>query len=95
MPTSEKRLQAVNTSAQCASDNLLFLQDTFSDLTTVLQEYATLLQAAKDGTVTAALIGEVETTVAQANVSYLLAEGPKAIQEALEGIEHIAKTVRQ
>jgi len=94
-PTPEKRLQAVNTSAQCASDNLLFLQDTFSDLATVLAEYATLLQAAKDGRVTTTLIGEVETVVTQAHVSYLFAEARKAIHDALEGIAHIAKTVRQ
>jgi hypothetical protein len=92
---AEERQRAINTSVQCAGDNLHFLQDTFSDLQTLLETYGALLQAAKAGAVTAAHIEAVETVAAQTDVAYLLTEGPKAILQALERVEHIVEVVRQ
>lgn len=90
----ENQLHEINTSTQYTSDNLRFLYDAFGDLIPVLEGYATLLQAAKDGTVTEALLRQVESTAAKADVAYLIKDSPKAIQQALEGIEHIVEITR-
>lgn len=91
---SEKWLRDVSTSVQYSSDNLRFLQDTFGDLMTLLKEYSTLLQATRAGAVTEEIIHRVEATTEEIDVTYLIEESPKAIQQALEGAENIAKIMQ-
>lgn len=89
--TDEQRKQ-MNTSIQYVTDNLVFLQDAFTDLVPLLEQYAILLRAVKDTTVTEELIGEIETLAEQTNIDYMLAECPQAFQQALEGIKSVTST---
>lgn len=84
----------INTPTQYVADNTLFLQTACSDLTTLLEQYAAVLQASKAGSVPRCLIEEVEATAAAIDVEYLLAEIPHAIQQSLEGLERVTTIVR-
>jgi len=84
----------INTPIQYVGDNTRFLQDSFSDLLAVLEQYDLLLRAAKAGTVDTALVRRVEESVSKRNVRYLIEEIPKAIQQSLEGIGRVAGIVR-
>ena len=84
----------INTPAQFVSDNIRFVKDAFGDLLELNQSYARLLGAAKNGTLSAELIEEVETACKQADIEYLAEEMPLAIEQSLEGITRISNIVR-
>lgn len=84
----------INTPTQYVGDNLRFLQDAFSDVGTLLEQYQRLLEASKTGAVTHDLIRQVETAAAATEVGYLAEEIPKAIQQSLEGIDRVVHIVR-
>jgi len=84
----------INTPTQYIGDNARFLQAGFGDLDTLLGAFDHLLQAAKQHTVTDELISEVEILVRRANVDYLTAEIPRAIEQSLEGVDRVATIVR-
>jgi signal transduction histidine kinase len=84
----------INTPAQYLGDNTRFLQEAFGDIDRLLDGFARLLDAAKQGTLTDELVAEVETAVREADLDYLTEEVPKAIGQSLEGIEHVASIVR-
>jgi signal transduction histidine kinase len=84
----------INTPTQFVGDNTRFLQDAFRDLLVLLERYAGLLDAARCGTVTPAQVGEVEAALKTADLDYLSAEIPLAIQQSLEGIQRVTSIVR-
>ena len=84
----------INTPTQYIGDNIRFLKDSFQDLNALLADYAKLLAATKDNSLSPALVQEVETAVGNADTEYLCAEIPKAIDQALEGVTRVAKLVR-
>ena len=84
----------INTPTQYIGDNTRFVQDAFGDLNPLLSQFARLLEAVKAGAVPPALVAEVEAAAAAADVDYLSAEIPKAIQQTLDGNERVAKIVR-
>lgn len=84
----------INTPTQYIGDNTRFLEDAFVDINKVLAQYDKLLQAAKVNALSPELITEVEGTVRNADVPYLMEEMPKAIQQSLEGVGRVAKIVR-
>jgi len=84
----------INTPIQYVGDNTRFLQDSFSDLLGVLEQYDLLLRAAKAGPVDTGLVRRVGESVSKTNVQYLIEEIPKAIQQSLEGIGRVAGIVR-
>lgn len=83
----------INTPTQYVGDNTRFLQDAFGDLLRVLGTYARLLEAAQNQSVTPEMLGEVEAAVRDADLEYLGEEIPKAIEQALEGLQKISKIV--
>ncbi len=83
----------INTPTQYIGDNTRFLQDAFTDISTLLDAYDRLLQAVENDTVTDALIDEVEAKQRGADLGYLTAEIPQAIQQSLEGVQHVAGIV--
>ncbi len=84
----------INTPIQYVGDNMLFLQEAFHDLSTLLEHYAALYQMCLEGTPTASVLSQIETTAAAIDVTYLTAEIPTAIQQSLEGVERVATIVR-
>ena len=84
----------INTPAQYVGDNTRFLRDSFASIDALFGDLDKLLEAAKRGEITEALIAEVDASVRGADVEYLKAEVPKAIQQSLEGIERVANIVR-
>ena len=84
----------INTPTQYIGDNTRFVQDAFGDLGKLLEQYEKLLQAVKEETVTPALVAEVESAAAAADVKYLSEEIPKAVQQTLQGVERVTKIVR-
>jgi signal transduction histidine kinase len=83
----------INTPTQYIADNARFLQSAFHDMTAMLEVYQRLLQAAVDDTVDDALIEEVQANLRKADLSYLAQEIPVAIEQSLDGVEHIADIV--
>ena len=83
----------INTPTQYIGDNTQFVQDAFRDLTVLLDAQARLLEAAKQGAVPAELVAEVEAAAATADLEYLSAEIPKAIEQSLHGVQRVSKIV--
>ena len=83
----------INTPTQYVGDNTRFLQDAFGDLQKVLIKHGELLESVKSGNPTETLIHDVESVLEEADLSYLNQEIPKAIEQALEGVERVAKIV--
>ncbi len=84
----------INTPIQYIGDNVSFLRDAFNDLTRALSALLALHTAAGQNAVTAQVLAETERAVAEAEVAYVCAEIPPAIQQTLEGVAHVAKIVR-
>ncbi len=84
----------INTPTQFVGDNIRFLQDAFRDLADVLKRYAQLLDAARDGQPPPDLLREVQETLDEADLDYLLEEIPTAIEQSLDGVDRVAKIVR-
>ncbi len=84
----------INTPAQYVGDNTRFLRDAFASIDGLLGDLDRILEAVKRGEISKDLIAEVNTNVCSADVEYIKAEVPKAIQQSLEGIERVAKIVR-
>ncbi|PYJ02875.1 MAG: hypothetical protein DME25_14705, partial [Verrucomicrobia bacterium] len=83
----------INTPTQFIGDNARFLKDAFTDLNRVLQRQHQLLQAIKAKTVTEEMVCEVEKVATAADIDYLAAEIPKAIQQSLDGVDRVARIV--
>jgi two-component system, NtrC family, sensor kinase len=83
----------INTPTQYISDNTRFVQDAFRDVKPALEQYRRLLDAAKQNAVTEQMIREVEKLVEAADLDYLLAEVPKAIEQSLDGLRRVARIV--
>ncbi len=84
----------INTPTQYVGDNMRFLKEAFSNISTVLDSFEKLLQAAKDGSMDEQLVAEVEAAIKQADIEYLREEIPQAIDQSLDGVERVAKIVR-
>jgi PAS domain S-box-containing protein len=84
----------INTPTQFVGDNVRFLSDSFSDIGRLLEQYQCLLAAIKTGGCPEALIESCEAANRKADLEYLLAEIPKAIEQSAEGIDRVATIVR-
>lgn len=84
----------INTPTQYVGDNSRFIRDAFTDINLVLEKYAELLEAARTGEVSPDFITSVEEELEFADLEYLIAEVPNAIQQSLEGVSRIAKIVQ-
>lgn len=84
----------INTPTQYIGDNTRFLQDSFQQLTVVLQQYHSVIMVLKDRELASDIIVDLESALEKADLKYMLEEIPKAIQQSLEGIERVATIVR-
>ena len=84
----------INTPTQFVGDNVRFLSDSFTDIHRLIEQYQRLLAAAKTGVCPEALIETCEAANRGADLEYLLAEIPKAIEQTVEGVGRVATIVR-
>jgi PAS domain S-box-containing protein len=84
----------INTPIQYIGDNLSFLAEAFADLKRILDTWRGLQQTANAETALADSDGAVDAARLAADLEYLAEEIPRAIQQSLEGVAHIAKIVR-
>ena len=84
----------INTPTQFVSDNLRFLTESFQDLQKVLVVYDQVVHALPRDAVDAQLLETMETTLAEADLTYVAEEIPKALQQSLDGAERVGNIVR-
>lgn len=84
----------INTPIQYVGDNLRFLKDAFADMKTMTDVFTRVLKAAAQNEVTPELLHEARETAQSTDFEYLTQEVPKAVQQALEGVDRVAKIVR-
>ena len=84
----------INTPTQFVGDNVRFLSDSFTEINRLIEQYQRLLAAAKTGVCPEALIETCEAANRGADLEYLLAEIPKAIEQTVEGVGRVATIVR-
>jgi PAS domain S-box-containing protein len=77
----------INTPVQYIGDNTHFLAGAFKDVGRVLDLYRTA--AAEPGR-----FAEAERAAEDADLAYLLEEAPRAIEQTLEGVSHVARIVK-
>jgi PAS domain S-box-containing protein len=83
----------INTPIQYTTDNTHFLQDSFTEIESLLKAYHKLFEAVKPGRLSDPVIREIEMTINEIDLAYLEEEIPKAIKQSLEGLDHVAKIV--
>jgi PAS domain S-box-containing protein len=84
----------INTPIQFVGDNTRFLQNAFRDLEHLFTAYHRLYQNASSGAVTPGLLYEVKAAGEKADWEYLQVEIPKALDQAIDGINRVASIVR-
>ncbi len=84
----------INTPIQYTEHNLRFLQESFGDLKQLLDHHQILLLAAETGKIPPGLIQEIRRRLDEVTDAYRVGEIPKAIDEALQGTDRIARIVR-
>jgi PAS domain S-box-containing protein len=84
----------INTPIQFVGDNTRFLQNAFRDLEHLCAAYHRLYQEASAGTVTPGLLYVAKAASEKADWEYLQTEIPKALDQALDGINRVASIVR-
>lgn len=83
----------INTPTQFAIHNTHFLRSAFSRIVPLLEKYRETIQAARAGGLDDELLDGAETFLKKAKVEFLIEEIPKAIDQAIEGLDRIAKIV--
>lgn len=84
----------INTPIQYIGDNLRFLQESYGSLDHALQIYRRLYAEATPDTIEAAKAPGIKSAEEGVDFEYLEHEVPCAIEQALEGVQHVAKIVR-
>jgi signal transduction histidine kinase len=83
----------INTPTQYLGDNTRFLRDAFQHISTLLDDYEHLLEAVRNHEVTEDVLQEAEAKLRRSNIDYWTAEIPQAIQQSLDGVQHVAGIV--
>jgi PAS domain S-box-containing protein len=84
----------INTPTQYVGDNTRFLADSFEALAEVLERYHELVEAGAGVGALAALAEQARAAEENADLEFLVAEIPNALQQSIEGIERVAEIVR-
>ena len=84
----------INTPIQFIGDNTRFLQDAFRDTAELIKAYEDYCERARNGTADAEALGRPAAARKKADWEYLEAEVPKALDQALDGVNRVATIVR-
>jgi len=83
----------ISTPNQYIGDNARFLQGAFTEISGLLDSLDHLLQAARSGPLDEDLIRDTEAKLRKADLGYLAREIPQALEQSLEGVQHVAGIV--
>lgn len=84
----------INTPTQYVSDNVQFLARAFEKVDAIVAASRELIAAVRAGGDPAAAADRAEEVFAKARVDYVLREGPKAIQQSIDGLQRVAGIVK-
>jgi signal transduction histidine kinase len=84
----------INTPTQYVGDNARFLKDSWNQLAGLLTISRTVLEEARNGAIQPQTLELFEQAHRKADLDYLLAEIPSAIDQELEGLDRVTKIVR-
>lgn len=85
----------INTPIQYVGDNLRALQDFFTDLCDLIEQYRLVVKAAHGALrVPEELLKAVESAEKDYDLDFIQADAPEAIAQALEGVQRVAHIVR-
>jgi PAS domain S-box-containing protein len=84
----------INTPTQYVGDNARFLKDSWTQIAALLALTRTVLDEAKNGGIRPPTLEAFERAIRHADLDYLLAEIPSAIDQELEGLDRVTKIVR-
>jgi two-component system, NtrC family, sensor kinase len=83
----------INTPAQYVSDNIHFLQDAFDGFLSIISQYQRFYQLVKSGTATADTVRDLQETLSDVDMEYLIEQVPQAIQQSFQGMERITQII--
>ncbi|THB77128.1 MAG: response regulator [Desulfobulbaceae bacterium] len=85
----------VNTPIQFVGDNLIFIKESFEDITELLDKYeAVLAQVKKDGSLDDKLVEDLEERKEDIDLEYLLEELPQTFDQSEDGVKRVSKIVK-
>ncbi len=84
----------INTPIQYVGDNLHALSEFLGDLEKVVAKYREVVTLLKQNGTAGELVEKVETAEREHDVDFILADAPKAVEQALDGVQRVAKIVR-
>lgn len=84
----------VNTPAQYVKSNIVFLDESFQEATTLLRSYDMVLTATKGDGASPEMVTELEKLKQEIDWEFLSEEIPEAIEQSKEGIDKISNIVR-
>ena len=83
----------LNTPAQYVGGNLRYLKDSFTDLSGLLRQVNTALDAGTGNALPPGVAASLRTATEAVDLPFLLKDIPEAIRQSLEGVEQIADIV--
>lgn len=83
----------INTPAQYVGDNLHFIQETYQDLSALLQRYGALADKINQGEALQAEIHDIATLKKTMDFDFACEEFPLAVEQALSGVQQVAHIV--
>ncbi|HEY3330223.1 MAG TPA: PAS domain S-box protein [Capsulimonadaceae bacterium] len=84
----------INTPIQYVGDNTRFLKDAFLDMQKLVEQCNELMATPESDLDVPTILQKLRAVVKAADVDYLVAEIPSAIQQSLEGVDRVAHIVR-
>jgi len=84
----------INTPTQFASDNLTFLQDSWESVSELLGVYRSVIARAEGSGLTGESWSAIHQAEGKEDLGYITSEMPRAIEQALYGVQRVAKIVR-
>jgi PAS domain S-box-containing protein len=84
----------INTPTQFVSDNVTFLQDSWKSAYQLLTFYRSVIQDIAGPNLAAEVRGAVEEAEHKADLEFIASEIPRAIEQARDGVQRVAKIVR-
>ena len=84
----------INTPIQYIGDNVRFLQDAFTAINTSINKSQQLTRSLRGNMPVDTFIKEMQINMEEADIAYFQEEIPIAIEQTLEGVEHVSNIVR-